>query len=154
MNYSGPRPAQRQAFTGHRLRCSRERGNKHCSNSQSLKQGHDQDPDGTFVHQRIPELNRVRDTYIHERGRWSEASSLSGKTCLARRIESYRGGRNAGDRSLERMELPIMRWRAFSKRGLEAEKAPCHRNVNVTSRRPCATSTSFRFIDRITQDLM
>ncbi|PWR03183.1 deoxyribodipyrimidine photolyase [Meridianimarinicoccus roseus] len=42
-----------------------------------VKQGHDQDPDGTFTRRWVPELAEVPDAFVHEPWRWSGAESLA-----------------------------------------------------------------------------
>ncbi|MEL7453706.1 MAG: deoxyribodipyrimidine photo-lyase [Pseudomonadota bacterium] len=44
-----------------------------------VKQGHDQDPEGTFIRDWIPELATVPDQYIHEPWMWDQASTLLGR---------------------------------------------------------------------------
>ena len=44
-----------------------------------VKQGYDQDPDGSFVRRWVPELAEVPDTFIHEPWRWSRAGSVLGR---------------------------------------------------------------------------
>jgi deoxyribodipyrimidine photo-lyase len=42
-----------------------------------VKQGHDQDPAGSFVRQNLPELAQVPDAFIHEPWRWEGSASLA-----------------------------------------------------------------------------
>jgi deoxyribodipyrimidine photo-lyase len=43
-----------------------------------VKQGHDQDPAGTFTRRWLPELAPVPDAFLHEPWKWPEAGSLLG----------------------------------------------------------------------------
>ncbi len=43
-----------------------------------VKQGYDQDPDGTFVRQWLPELAQVPDRLVHEPWKWDGAGSVLG----------------------------------------------------------------------------
>jgi len=45
-----------------------------------IKQGHDQDPGGTFVRTWVPELGAVPDAFIHEPWRWDGAGAVLGRT--------------------------------------------------------------------------
>ncbi|MEO1706440.1 MAG: deoxyribodipyrimidine photo-lyase [Pseudomonadota bacterium] len=41
-----------------------------------VKQGHDQDPDGTFIRRWLPELAEVPDIFIHEPWKWPDAREV------------------------------------------------------------------------------
>ena len=43
-----------------------------------VKQGYDQDPDGSFVRRWVPELTHVPDEFVHEPWRWPEAGRVLG----------------------------------------------------------------------------
>lgn len=43
-----------------------------------IKQGYDQDPDGSFVRRWLPELAAVPDAFVHEPWRWDRAETLLG----------------------------------------------------------------------------
>lgn len=45
-----------------------------------VKQGNDQDPDGTFIRRWVPELAKVPDAHIQEPWRWEDAGELLGKS--------------------------------------------------------------------------
>ncbi|MEM7664021.1 MAG: deoxyribodipyrimidine photo-lyase [Pseudomonadota bacterium] len=44
-----------------------------------VKQGYDQDPDGSLVRRWVPELATVPDEFVHEPWKWDRASSVLGK---------------------------------------------------------------------------
>ncbi len=44
-----------------------------------VKQGHDQDPDGTFIRRWLPELALVPDEHVHTPWTWDGAGSILGK---------------------------------------------------------------------------
>ncbi|MEL6371730.1 MAG: FAD-binding domain-containing protein [Pseudomonadota bacterium] len=79
-----------------------------------VKQGHDQDPDGSFTRRWVPELTNVPDKFLQEPWKWEEADTLLGriypepivdpvvaariakeKVYGVRRSEAFRHGANA-----------------------------------------------------------
>jgi deoxyribodipyrimidine photo-lyase len=60
-----------------------------------IKQGHDQDPDGSFVRLWLPELADVPDEYIHEPWKWQGASRLSYPAPITDHLAAARSARDA-----------------------------------------------------------
>lgn len=60
-----------------------------------VKQGRDQDPDGAFIRQWLPELAGVPDAFIHEPWTWDGASQIMDKTYPMRIVDHLAAARFA-----------------------------------------------------------
>jgi deoxyribodipyrimidine photo-lyase len=63
-----------------------------------VKQGYDQDPDGSFVRRWIPELAGVPDAFIHEPWRWPSARSVLDRRYPAPIVDHRAAARQAAER--------------------------------------------------------
>jgi deoxyribodipyrimidine photo-lyase len=63
-----------------------------------VKQGHDQDPDGRFVRQWVPELAAVPDAHVQEPWAWDGAAAIIGKSYPARIVDLAASTKAAKDR--------------------------------------------------------
>lgn len=62
-----------------------------------IKQGYDQDPDGSFVRTYLPELASVPDAFIHEPWRWPDSGSLLGRAYPAPIVDNVIAAKAARD---------------------------------------------------------
>ncbi|MDZ7713349.1 MAG: FAD-binding domain-containing protein [Rhodovibrio sp.] len=60
-----------------------------------VKQGHDQDPEGTFVRTWVPELAQVPDAYLHEPWTWPNAHTVLGEAYPERIVDHQEAARAA-----------------------------------------------------------
>ena len=63
-----------------------------------VKQGYDQDPDGVFTREWVPELADVPDKYLQEPWKWEGASEVIPRLYPERIIDHQRAARDAKDR--------------------------------------------------------
>jgi deoxyribodipyrimidine photo-lyase len=63
-----------------------------------VKQGYDQDPDGSFVRRWVPELDQVPDQYMQEPWLWAEAGTLIGQRYPKRVVDLAATTASAKDR--------------------------------------------------------
>ncbi len=63
-----------------------------------VKQGHDQDPEGTFTRRWVPELASVPDKYLQEPWRWPQSDGLLGRRYPHPIVEVKAAARAARDR--------------------------------------------------------
>lgn len=63
-----------------------------------IKQGRDQDPDGSFIRKWLPELAPVPDAYLHEPWLWDSADSVLDKAYPAPIVDYKQAAREARDR--------------------------------------------------------
>jgi deoxyribodipyrimidine photo-lyase len=71
-----------------------------------VKQGHDQDPAGTFVRAWLPELAGVPDAYIHEPWTWPNAHTLLGHAYPERIVDHQAAARFARQRMARMRAAP------------------------------------------------
>jgi deoxyribodipyrimidine photo-lyase len=67
-----------------------------------VKQGYDQDPDGTFVRTWVPELRHLPDAYVHEPWTWPNAHTLLG-AAYPERIVDHQAAARAARQKMGRM---------------------------------------------------
>jgi len=63
-----------------------------------VKQGRDQDPDGSFTRRWVPELAEVPDAHLHEPWRWSGADRLLGRAYPAPIVDVQAAARTAREK--------------------------------------------------------
>ncbi|MGB6230189.1 MAG: FAD-binding domain-containing protein [Litorimonas sp.] len=71
-----------------------------------VKQGYDQDPDGTFTRRWVPELKDVPDAYLQEPWKWDGADTVIPRLYPERIVDHMEAARYARDRVRELKRMP------------------------------------------------
>ncbi|MEM9669159.1 MAG: deoxyribodipyrimidine photo-lyase [Pseudomonadota bacterium] len=74
-----------------------------------VKQGYDQDPDGTFVRRWVPELAAVPHEFVHEPWKWEATSSILAKTYPAPIVDHLAAAREARQKVWAVRRVPAYR---------------------------------------------
>lgn len=74
-----------------------------------VKQGYDQDPQGRFVRQWLPELNGVPDAFVHEPWKWPKAATVLGKHYPYPIVDHVKAAQHAKKRMQQAKQTPGFR---------------------------------------------